>query len=82
MITVVEYRDINMDYNIQAAFVGNDVNLAKEHFIAAFENSEEDSQYPYIAITLYEDDGRNYVGGDIFKTLEDVIEWWEDKCSN
>lgn len=82
MITVVEYRDDQGEYNLQAAFSVNSVDIAKEHFSGALENSANECQYPWFSLTIYTDDGKTYINGDIFKTVTSALEWWEEQCSN
>ncbi|BAQ22905.1 hypothetical protein AU156_gp196 [Edwardsiella phage PEi20] len=82
MITVVEYRDDQGEYNLQTAFSVKSADIAKEHFSTALENSSNECQYPWIAVTIYADDGMTYIDGDIFKTTLAAFEWWEERCSN
>ncbi len=82
MITVVEYRDDQGEYNLQVAFSVNSVDIAKEHFSDALENSANESQYPWIAVTIYADDGMKYIDGEIFKSEISALKWWEERCSN
>lgn len=76
MITVVEYQDDTWNFNLQTAFSVNSLEIAKEHFADALANSAEECQNPYIALTIYADDGKTYIAGDLFKTVESAIEWW------
>lgn len=82
MITVVEYRDDQGEYNLQTAFSIKSSDIAKEHFSSALENSANECQYPWISIIIYSDTGMKYIDGDIFKTAISALEWWTEKCCN
>lgn len=82
MITVVEWQDDNREFNLQTAFCVNSTDVAKEHFISALENSSNECPTPYISLTIYSDNGMNYIDGDIFKTVKSALEWWEETCFN
>lgn len=82
MITVVEYQDEKGEYNLQTAFSVKSADIAKEHFENALENSSIECQYPWIAVTIYADNGMTYIDGDIFKTIKSALEWWEERCFN
>lgn len=82
MITVVEYQDEVGEFELQTAFVSSSPDIAKNHFETALENSANECNHPYIALTIYSDDGMKYIDGDIFKTLISALEWWEEKCYN
>lgn len=76
MITVIEYHD-GYEFNLHTAFCEKSSSIAKEHFDDALENSSTDYQYPYIAVTIYSDNGKSYIDGNTFKTAASALEWWE-----
>lgn len=81
MIAIVGYQDGDYNFNLHTAFLVDSVDIAKGHFADALENSSNECRYPYIALTIYSDDGKTYIDGDIFKTVESALEWCEEKCS-
>ena len=81
MITVVEFRGSDYNFTLHTAFSVSSLDTAKEHFSDALENSSNECQYPYIALTVYSDDGKAYIDSDVFTTIKSAIEWWEEKCS-
>lgn len=82
MITIVEYQDEQRVFILQTAFSVNLRGIAEEHFRDALENSANEIQYPYIAVTIYSDDGKTYIGSRVFETVKDAIEWWQERCCN
>lgn len=66
MVTVVEYQDSEGALCLQTSFGIVPLEIAKEHFSDALENSSNECRHPYIALTAYSDDGRTYIDSDFF----------------